>query len=472
MISAGGRKDIRSVRRGRRGAEATGNRGARGIKAWAAALALALLVAPLTGCDAYDSFAAAFLGAKPSDGVVRVAVFEPLSGKDKANGALELAGIELARALRPQVLGMDVELVVADNKSDIGEAEAVARSLAGKNVSVALGSYRSTLSLAGGEGFRELGIPAISISNDNPLVTMSNDWYFRVCHADAFQGVAMAKYAAEGLGVTKAAVMLESGNDYAQALSQAFSDKFTALTAGGGAEAKGGAKGAGAAGAAVPVFEFPKGTRNFTDELAAIRDAGAGAVFIPLDAETAVSVAEQAGRMGLGAVFLGTELWERDDLSDLAAETVLARMAFSSEFRIRDDRGEAPGVGEAGGATAGAVEGGLAGGGAPRLTEDFLKAYREKYGGREPEPAVALGFDAYMLALDAISRAGSTDCAKIREKLAETRSFPGVSGNISFDEEGETVKSVAILSVRGGRLTEVYVAEPVWGPVEEEAAEE
>jgi branched-chain amino acid transport system substrate-binding protein len=394
----------------------------------AALFFVAILASCATGCETYDNFADAFLSDGISDDAVRIGVFEPLSGKDKEAGEAELAGIELAHSVRAEVMGKPVELVVADNHSDIDEAFSAARSLVEKKVAVVLGSYRSTLSIAGGSVFEENKIPAIAVTNSNPLVTNTNDYYFRARYVESFQGVAVAIYAVEELGAEKVAVMREIDNNFAIAVSQAFADKIVSLTDDPESVAY--------------TADYAAGTANYSSELAGIRDSGAEVVFLPTSVENGAAVVEQARRLGVDALFLGTDLWDDETLLRAADETTLGRMAFSSDLG-QDVGGNA-------------------------LSVAFSRAYAEKYGdGAEPSAAVMLGFDAYMLALDAIDRAGtSTRTDMIRDALTVTRSFPGVSGNISFDENGDPIKSVPIMTVRNGAFVNIYTAEPDWGESE------
>ncbi|MDR2771375.1 MAG: ABC transporter substrate-binding protein [Clostridiales Family XIII bacterium] len=414
---------------------AGGFRSRAGLRGAALLLAVALLCASMAGCEAYDNFADAFLNKERSDDVVRIGVFEPLSGQDKEAGKPELAGIELAHSIRAEVIGKPVELVVADNRSDIDEAFSVASALVEEKVAVVLGSYRSTLSIAGGAAFEENRIPAIAITNSNPLVTSTNDCYFRVRYVESFQGVAVAKYAIEELGIERAAVMREIDNNFAVAVSQSFADKIVSLT--------------GKPDAIVYTADYTADTADYTGELRKIKEAGAEVVFLPASVEKGVAVVTQAQKLGLDAVFLGTDLWQDASLLRAADADTLAKMAFSSDL---------------GRQTAGSA-----------LSEEFARAYAEKYGkDAEPSAAVMLGFDAYMLALDAISRAGtSVRTEMIRDALMSTRSFPGASGNITFDENGDPIKSVPITTVRNGAFVNIYTAEPNWGtPAEETPAEE
>lgn len=140
----------------------------------------------LSGCTTFDNFKSTFVEKKVDDkNTIRIGVFEPLSGDEKENGELELQGIELAHELFPEALGKSVELVYADNKSDLDVAATAAEDLVKKKVSVVLGSHGSALSLVGAEYFAKAKIPAITITSANPLVTSSNDYYFRTCFVES-----------------------------------------------------------------------------------------------------------------------------------------------------------------------------------------------------------------------------------------------------------------------------------------------
>ncbi|MDR2132175.1 MAG: ABC transporter substrate-binding protein [Clostridiales Family XIII bacterium] len=399
----------------------------------AAAVVVVVLLAGMAGCETYENFADEFLRDELPDDVVRIGVFEPLSGMDKDAGEAELAGIELAHSLRAEVIGKPVDLVISDNHSNIDDAFPAAQYLADKKVAVVLGSYRSTLSIAGGNAFAENGIPAIAITNSNPLVTNTNDYYFRVRYVESFQGVAAAKYAVEELGISKAAVMRETDNNFSVAVSQAFADKVVSLT--------------GNPDSIVYTADCTADTANYSPELGKIKDAGAEVVFLPTSVENGVAVVKQARKLGLDALFLGTDLWYDESMLRAADAETLAMMAFSSDMGRRTVENE--------------------------LSDAFARAFAEEYGDEaEPSAATLLGFDAYMLALDAIERAGtSVRTDLIRDELMRTHSFPGASGNITFDENGDPIKSVPITTVRDGAFVNIYTAEPNWGEAEEGSGE-
>jgi branched-chain amino acid transport system substrate-binding protein len=333
-------------------------------------LVVALLVAisaALSGCTTYTNFKETFLTVEDEESdVVKIGVFEPLSGKDKEYGELEKRGIELAHELYPEVLGKKVELVFADNQSDVDVAATVARELVDKKVSVVLGSYGSTLSLAGGEYFAKAKIPAIAVTSTNPLVTGSNEYYFRACFVESFQGIALAKYAVEEMGVSKAAIFKDVDDDYAAAVSQTFSDKFAALTQDENSIAK--------------IIEYQTKTKDFSKQLNEVKASGAEVILMAGKTTDAIEIMKQAKEAGTTAVFLGTNDWETDKFLEKGGENVEGAV-FATFFDSESNLTE--------------------------ITDVFLKAYREKYGkDATPESNVALGFDAYLLAINAITNAG------------------------------------------------------------------
>ena len=378
----------------------------------------------LSGCATYGSFKSAFLESDPDDkATVRIGVFEPLSGKEKEHGEMELQGIELAHELFPEILGKEVQLVYADNKSDVDVAESAARELVKKKVAVVLGSHGNTLSLVGGEYFAEAKIPAITITSSNPLITSSNEYYFRTCFVESFQGVALAKYAVEQMGTGKAAIFRDADDDYAAAVSQTFSDKFVQLTADENAVSK--------------VVEYHSKKGDFKKQLQEVKDSGAGVVLLASRTDDAIEIMKQAKEAGIDLVFLGTDSWENEDFlknGGSAVEGAIFSTYFDAEASITEN------------------------------TAVFLNAYRQKYGqDQEPPSEAALGFDAYLLAINAIGSAGtSVNGEAIKDQLAATRNFPGSSGNITFDENGDPIKSVVIKTITNGTFVHLYTVEPKW----------
>ena len=376
----------------------------------------------LTGCETFNNFRAMFVETEEElDAVIRIGVFQPLSGPHQRYGDLERRGIELAHELFPTVLGKDVELVFADNRSDIHIAEVAIQNLISRNPVIVLGSYGEIFSLIGAEFLEEAEIPAIAISNTNWLVTSNNPFYFRVRFVESFEGVAVARYAVEELDVSAAAIFQPANDDAAIAVSQAFRDTMERLTEN--------------PDIIVSSQDFDPNSEDFRPQLRMIRNSGAEVVFLPANIEVTAEILIQAEEIGLEAVFLGTSTWDNPELVELAGEAAEG-IAFSTIFDP----------------DAGITE----------MTEVFLNAYREKYGEDAiPHPNVALAFDAYLVAIDAIERAGRVDLNRlIILRLLQTTDFQGATGSITFDDRGDPIKTVIIMTVRRGEIIATYAVDP------------
>ncbi|MCL1809107.1 MAG: ABC transporter substrate-binding protein [Clostridiales bacterium] len=384
-----------------------------------------------TSCETFSNFKAEFLGEEEDpDSVIRIGIFEPLSGRYQEYGELEKKGIELAHELYPRALGKKVELVYADNKSDIYIAESAIQNLIGKNPAIVLGSYGGVYSLIGAQYLEEEKIPAISITNTNWLVTRNNPYYFRVCFVYAYEGIAAAKFAAEEMLVTQAAILKPQNDDTAAAVSQAFWDKMIQL--------------AGDENAIISSQDYNPEDSDFTEQLRKIGASGAAVVFMPSSVDDAAKILRQAKEMGITAVFLGTNNWETADLIEKAGAEAAEGVAFSTIFDPES--------------------------GITEMTQIFLEQYKNKYGDDAvPPSAVALGFDAYILAVDSLNRAGTwQDGEKVAKALARTKKFPGASGSITFDDKGDPIKSVVIKTVHDGEIVSRYTVEPNWVVIQDD----
>ena len=174
-------------------------------------LVIALIgVLAITGCGQETE--------KPVEGdadVIKIGVYQPLTGDSAAGGQMTVEGIKLANKMYLEVLGKKIELYIEDNKTDKTEAaNAVSRLIEKHQVNAIIGSYGSSLAMGGGPVAEEAGIPVMGCSPTNPLVTLDNDFYFRVCFIDPFQGKVVAKYAYEELGAKTAAIIMDVSNDY------------------------------------------------------------------------------------------------------------------------------------------------------------------------------------------------------------------------------------------------------------------
>ena len=346
--------------------------------------------------------------------VIKIGVFEPLTGMNGGGGLQELGGIEYANKMYPEVLGKKIELVVVDNKSDKGEATtAVTRLIEKDKVVAIIGSYGSAVSIAAGDIIRDAQVPTVAPSATNPMVTQGNDFYFRACFLDPFQGEVMATYAIEQ-GAKTAAVIMQNGDDYSVGLANFFINAFKKLT---GDDAS-----------VVDVSEFQLNEADFNAILTNIKAKNPDVIFAPSAATTAPLIIKQARDLGIESLIMGGDTWENPAVIDVAGEDAEG-IVLSTFFDENDPATEEANV--------------------------FVEGYKAELAGKEPIiPAVAaLGYDAYLLVRDAIERAGSTDGIDIRDALNETKDFEGVTGIINFTEDGDADKNMAVIkTVKDGQF--------------------
>ncbi len=350
--------------------------------------------------------------------VIKIGVFEPMTGANAAGGELEVEGIRLANRLYPEVMGKKVELVIVDNKSDAVEAASAAALLVEKEqVAAIIGSWGSSFSMAAGDVIKDK-VPTVGASCTNPLVTQGNDWYFRVCFIDPFQGKVMATYSYENLGARKAAIIQEVNNDYAIGLAKFYTDAFKELT--------------GDDDSIVSVANYNTGDQDFNAQLTNINSANPDVIFAPGNFTESALIVKQAKQLGIDVPIIGGDTYETPEFVDIGGEAVEG-CVFSTFFTS-----ETPITAE---------------------SETFLAEYREEYG-KEPAAVTALAYDAYILILDAIERAGSTDPVALRDALAETEGFEGAAGIITLDENGDAVKNAVIKQVKNGEFVYMDTIEP------------
>lgn len=354
---------------------------------------------------------------------VKFGVFEPLTGANAGGGALEVEGIKLANELYPTVTvgGKEykIELAIADNKSDKVEAANAAQRLVDKDkVHVVLGSWGSSLSMAAGPIVKQAKTPAVGLSCTNPLVTKGNEYYFRVCFLDPFQGTVMATYAANELGAKKAVIIREVSNDYSVGLAKFFVDSFKQLT--------------GDDTSILAELNYNTGDTDFAAQLTEVKKFKPDVIFAPGNFTESALIIKQARELGIKTPFLGGDTWETPEFLDVgkaAVEGAVFSTFFATEVPITE------------------------------TSKVFLDAYRQKYN-KEPAAVTALGFDGYLVARAAIENAQSLDKVKIRDEIAKTTNFPGAAGMITLDAEGDAVKSAVIKTVQDGKFSYLATVQP------------
>lgn len=390
----------------------------------AVAVTAVLTVTMLTGCTTFNNFKEAFLQQKKSSDVtIQIGIYEPMSGADSDAAKAEIKGIELAHEVYPNIGGKIVELVYSDNSSDIDAAETAINNLISKKPDIILGSYGSVYSMIAGKPVNDAKIPAIAITNDNPLVTKNYPYYFRVCYVDSNQGDLLAKYVLEQKQETTAGILIPNNDDVAMAMATTFVDRIEAETENEDA---------------ITAYEtYKPGQKDFTKQLKAIAETGVKSVLLPGDSADSANIINQAADMGMDVMFLGPTDWSSKEFrSELSSSVSKEHLAFVNFFTADDTINQE--------------------------SEKFLEAYHEKYGkDKEPEDSVALGYDAYLIAINAVNDAGNDPGGNdIRKVLASAKEFQGASGNITFNTEGDPLRSAQISNWEGKKIVSTYTVEP------------
>lgn len=393
-------------------------------KVLALTLSACMSMGLMTGCGS-SSAGSSSSGGSSDAKVIKIGVFEPTTGENGGGGFQEVLGIRYANKVHPTVkVGEDeykIELVEVDNKSDKTEAVNAAQKLVSEKVSVVLGSYGSGVSIAAGQIFADAKIPAIGCSCTNPQVTQGNDFYFRVCFLDPFQGTVMANYATDN-GAKTAAIITQLGDDYSSGLGSFFKTAFSDL-----------------GGSIVSEEQFQTNQTDFKAILTNIKAQNPDIIFAPSSITTAPLIIKQARELGITATIAAGDTWENSTIIENAgdsAEGVVLSTFFDEAEPANDE--------------------------AAAFIEGF-KTYLKENKQEEIIPAVsALGYDSYLVAIKAIENAGSTDTTAIRDALKDV-SIDGVTGSISFDENGDANKDMAFIkTIEGGKFKFLTTTTVLW----------
>lgn len=350
-----------------------------------------------------------FEGCSTKQEFVVIGGVGPASGEASTFGVSTRRGMQLAVEewnSKGGVLGKQVKLVFEDDKGDPTEAATVYTKLISQDKVVGIvGTIMSKCSLAGAPICQANGVPMVSQGSTNPMVTEVGDYIFRVCFIDPFQGTVGANFAYRDLGIRKAGVIFDNGNDYTKGLAEFFRDQFLNL------------------GGEIVAFEgHVTGTTDFKAQLTKIINAGAELIYIPDYYDNAGLITREARDLGFTGSFLGGDGWDSPDLVKIGGESVEGAY-FTGHFSKDDPRPE---------------------------VQEFVAKYKEKYG-ETPDSFAAFSYDATNLLLDAIKRAGTTEGAALRDAIKDSNFQGAVGGAIVFDENRNPIKAAVIIEIRNGQ---------------------
>jgi len=305
------------------------------------------------------------------------------------------------------IKGKKVRLVYYDDQGKTSEVgTAVTRLITNDNVLAVIGEVASSLSIAGGQIAQQHGVPMISPSSTNPKVTETGDYIFRVCFIDPFQGYVMARFATDakdkqGLGLKKVAILIDQRQAYAQGLAKNFEEALVKL-----------------GGTVVDKESYQGGDQDFSAQLTKIKGSSPEAIYIPGYYTDVANVAKQARGLGLTQPLLGGDGWE--SVADLGVDA-LNGSYYSNHYSADEPRPE---------------------------VKNFVEKYTKKHS-RTPDSLAALGYDAMMLLKNAIERAPEISRKAVRDALAATKDFQGVTGKIAMDANRNATKPAVVLKIEG-----------------------
>jgi branched-chain amino acid transport system substrate-binding protein len=371
--------------------------------------------------------AAVFTGCKPAatpasggaaGNTIKVGEYASLTGSEATFGQSSHKGTELAvEKINADggVLGKTFQLITEDDQSQAGMPSTVVRKLISDNgVAAVLGEVASSRSLEAAPICQQNHIPMISPASTNPKVTEAGDYIFRVCFIDPFQGTVMANFARKTLKLQNVAVFTDVKSDYSLGLAEFFKKGFT-----------------GDGGKIVVEQNYSAGDKDFNAQLTAIKAANPDGIFLPGYYTEVGLIVRQARQLGLTCPIFGGDGWESSSLVPIGGKA-LEGCYFSTHY---SPQSTSPAV------------------------RDFVKAYQAKYH-ETPDAMAALGYDSAMILADAMKRAGSSDAAKVRDALAATKDFHGVTGDITIDPNRNASKPAVILTIKNGAFKYVQTIKP------------
>ncbi len=379
------------------------------------ALSLILLLAlllPLFSC-----------GNQPQDGAadkgtIKIGYFGDLSGPTFNFGQSAKNGVLLAAAQINQVGGINgrkLDVVIEDDQGSPERAAVIANKLMHQdNVIALIAGGASGSSLAAGPNAQAAKVPMISPSSTNPAVTQIGDYIFRACFIDAFQGDVMARFAFNTLKAKKAAIMLDYNSPYSRGLTNFFEMSFTKL-----------------GGSVVSKQSYTQGDADFKGQLSAIKATEPDVIYLPGYYGDIAIIAKQARQLNLTQPLLGGDGWDAPELWPLGGDS-LNGSYITNHYSV-DDPSPA--------------------------TQKFAQDYRLQSANLAPDAHSALAYDAMRFLAEAIQRAG-TEGPKLRDALAATKNFSGITGMISMDKDRNAVKPAVVLKLEDGRYIYLETIQP------------
>ncbi len=354
----------------------------------------------------------------PADALV-IGEYGSITGKEATFGKSTDEGIQLAKDEQNKaggVRGKQIAIALEDDQSDSPKAEtAVTRLIDTKHVLAILGEVASGSSLAAAPVCQKSGVPMISPSSTKPAVTEKGDYIFRVCFIDPFQAAVVARWALDGVKAKRVAIFTDNASPYSKGFSDNFETAFVKM-----------------GGQVVAKQSYNGGDKDFKGALTNIQQSHPDAIVVPGYYSDAGSIAKQARDLGITVPLLGGDGWDSQALFDTGGDAVNG--CFFSDHMAVDDPNPA--------------------------VKRFVDTYTARFG-HKPDALAALGYDAAKLLFDAMGRAKSLERRDIRDAIAATKDFPGVTGKITIDANRNASKPAIVIGIKNKQFVKVAeIADP------------
>ena len=339
---------------------------------------------------------------------VKIGVFMSLTGDTANFGISSTNGIRMAADevnAAGGIGGKQIELLVQDDRSDAQEAATIVTKFVTQDgVHGILGEVASSRSIAAAPIAQNAKVPMLTPSSTNPEVTKAGDYIFRSCFIDPVQGAAMSQFAGKSLGKRRAALMVDRKNDYSTGLEKVINEVFPKF-----------------GGQVVITQSFQEGDTDFNGQLTSIKGANPDVIFIPGYYGDVALIAKQARDKGLNVPLIGGDGWDSAQLYTIGGQAIVGSY-FTNHYSPYDTD--------------------------PKV-QKFVQGYQQRYG-QIPDALAATAYDAAHIMFDAVKRANSLDGKAIRDALAATKDFPGVTGTVNFNADRDAVKPIMMIRVDEG----------------------
>lgn len=392
-------------------------------------IVLILTAALLSGCTTFDSFRHAFFEKTEEDQmpVITIGVYEPLTGRNSEKGQAEVKGIELANSIYNNVDGYKVVLSKVDTQSKVSTTRTVIQGLIEMKPLAIIGSAGEATSLAASEYIESAGIPTITPSATNPLITQTNDYYFRACITGSQMGEGLAEYAYKQLGSADIALLSVKNDSSTAAVIDGFRSKIKKYTKTNKVKAIKVKK------------EITPDEESMDEALKKVSEKGCDICFVALGTESMDTFFTKVEEKHLTNItYLGPGTWGSSDFVAMMQKHPDIKVVFPymSVFTGTTQASESQ----------------------TEEAQRFQIEYESRYGADDiPTENAALGYDSYLLLINAIHNAKSQEGSDIRDAMLELKELKGATGIFSFDDRGNVVRTVNLSTISDNMIVSEYI---------------